>query len=50
MSLNLVSTPLVGKMILEVPEQAGQIPAAVLDYATEKRMLIRDHNGTIYNP
>ena len=37
------------KMILEVPEQTGQILPAVLDYATEKRILIRDHNGTPYN-
>jgi hypothetical protein len=45
----LVGEKLEGQMILEVPEQSGDIPASVLDYATQKKILIRDVNGHAYN-
>ena len=38
-----------GQMILEVPPQKGTVPQKVLDHATDKRVLIRDTNGKIYN-
>ncbi|QKG83148.1 hypothetical protein GXN76_00840 [Kroppenstedtia pulmonis] len=49
----LSSTPwtiLDGTMILEVPVQKGKIPEEMLDYANEKKVLIRDENGNVLNP
>ena len=37
------------QMILEVPAQNGPIPRTVLDYATQKKIIIRDINGHPYN-
>ncbi|MCE8594715.1 hypothetical protein K0F38_02580 [Bacteroides fragilis] len=38
-----------GEMILEVPPQKGAVPQKVLERATDKKVLIRDTNGKIYN-
>jgi hypothetical protein len=39
-----------GDMILEIPPQKGEIPKDVLEHATDKKVIIRDTNGTVYNP
>jgi hypothetical protein len=44
----LAGQPLVGKMILEVPVQQGQIPGTVLNAARTLRISIRDINGVEY--
>jgi hypothetical protein len=37
-----------GQMILEVPQQRGSIPQAVLDVAKKNRIIIRDDFGNVY--
>lgn len=38
-----------GTQILEVPVQKKSIPKSILDYATEKGIIIRDTAGQVYN-
>jgi hypothetical protein len=39
-----------GRKILEVPVQVRPIPQAILDAASNSRVIIRDVNGRVYNP
>ncbi|GAB0105653.1 hypothetical protein JMUB6875_46340 [Nocardia sp. JMUB6875] len=45
---SLIGTPLIGRMILEVPVQARPVPATVLKEAVRLGIRIRDVNGKIY--
>ncbi len=45
----LAGQALRGQMILEVPQQTQPIPKAVLDYASARRIVIRDVYGDVYN-
>jgi len=46
---DVIGRPMTGERVLEVPVQPNGIPQAVLDYATEKVVTIRDVTGHSYN-
>jgi hypothetical protein len=46
---DVIGRPMTGRRVLEVPVQPNGIPQAVLDYATENLVRIRDVTGHSYN-
>ena len=46
----LIGKFLEGDLIFEVPVQNNPIPQSIIDAATEKNIIIRNVEGTIYNP
>ena len=47
---DLVDQPLSGKMVLEIPPQNKPLDPDLLAYAAEKKVTVRDTNGTVYTP
>ena len=47
-ALGQVGTRLDGRLVLEVPVQTAPVPRAVLDFATEHEIVIRDIAGKVY--